>query len=419
MNILRTINLIIALIFLICYFYQFVYIAIVIAKKNKKKYPKGTPHKYACLVSARNESRVIGDLLDSIKNQTYPRELITVFVIADNCTDNTADIAREHGAIVYERQNKELIGKGYALDTLIKSIDRDYGDIFDGYFVFDADNVLKKDFIDEMNNTFSAGYDIVTSYRNSKNYGDNWISAGYALWYLRESRYLSHARSIINSSCAVSGTGFLFSRRIKNKMGGWPYHLLTEDIEFSVSEIIDGEKIGFAPDAELYDEQPVTFRQSWKQRLRWSKGYYQVFGKYGCGLVKGMLKGNFACFDMYMSIMPAAVLSMVTIICNVILGTLIIVNKGFTSELAWLVINMIRGAYETLFIVGTVTTITEWKKINLGSFRKILYMFTFPIFMLTYIPISVVAIFKKVTWQPIEHHGSKSNLSVKTEKPEP
>ena len=122
---------------------------------------------------------------------------------------------------------------------------------------------------------------------------------------------------------------------------------------------------------------------------------------------------------MCMSIMPAAVLSMVTIICNVILGTLIIVNKGFTTELAWLVINMIRGVYEALFIVGTVTTITEWKKINLGSFRKILYMFTFPIFMLTYIPISVVAIFKKVTWQPIEHHGSKSNLGVKTEKPEP
>lgn len=419
MNILRTINLIIALIFLICYFYQFVYIAIVIFAKNKKKYPKGKPHKYACLVSARNESRVIGDLLDSIKNQTYPSELITVFVIADNCTDNTADIARKHGAIVYERQNKELIGKGYALDTLIKSINKDYGDVFDGYFVFDADNVLKENFIDEMNNTFSAGFDIVTSYRNSKNYGDNWISAGYALWYLRESRYLSHARSIVNSSCAVSGTGFLFSRRIKNKVGGWPFHLLTEDIEFSVSQIIDGEKIGFAPNAELYDEQPVTFRQSWRQRLRWSKGYYQVFGKYGRGLIKGMFKGSFACYDMSMTIMPAAILSIITIVCNIILGALIIINKGFNTELLWLVINMLRGAYETLFIVGAVTTITEWKKINLGAFRKILYMFTFPIFMLTYIPISVVAIFKKVTWKPIEHHGSKSNICVKSEKSEP
>ena len=214
MNILRTINLIIGAVFLLCYFYQFVYIPVVIFGKNKKKYPKGTPHKFACLIAARNEALVIGDLLDSIKKQTYPAELITVFVIADNCTDNTAEIARERGAVVYERQNRELVGKGYALDSLMSSIESDFGDVFDGYLIIDADNVLDPHFIDEMNNTFSDGFDIVTSYRNSKNYGDNWISAGYALWYLRESRYLSHARSILGSSCAVSGTGFLFSRRI-------------------------------------------------------------------------------------------------------------------------------------------------------------------------------------------------------------
>lgn len=410
MSILRTINLTIGIVFLACYLYQFIYIPIVIFAKNRKKYPKGTPHKFACLIAARNESLVIGDLIDSIKQQTYPAELVTTFVIADNCTDNTAEIARERGAVVYERQNKELIGKGYAIDALIKSIENDYGDVFDGYFVFDADNVLDENFIDEMNNTFSSGFDIVTSYRNSKNYGDNWISAGYALWYLRESRYLSHARSILGTSCAVSGTGFLFSRRIKNKIGGWPYHLLTEDIEFSVAQIIDGEKIGFAPKAELYDEQPVNFKQSWNQRLRWSKGYYQVFGKYGKGLIKGMFKGNFSCFDMSMTIMPAAVLSIIAIFCNIVLGTLILIGNGATREFFHLLLNMLWGVYGTAFIIGAITTVTEWKKINLGVFRKIFYMFTFPLFMLTYIPITIVAIFKKVKWTPIKHHGSKSNL---------
>ena len=194
MSILRTINLTIGIVFLACYLYQFIYIPIVIFAKNRKKYPKGTPHKFACLIAARNESLVIGDLIDSIKQQTYPAELVTTFVIADNCTDNTAEIARERGAVVYERQNKELIGKGYAIDALIKSIENDYGDVFDGYFVFDADNVLDENFIDEMNNTFSSGFDIVTSYRNSKNYGDNWISAGYALWFLREAKYLNNSR---------------------------------------------------------------------------------------------------------------------------------------------------------------------------------------------------------------------------------
>lgn len=410
MNILRTINLIIGAVFLLCYFYQFVYIPVVIFGKNKKKYPKGTPHKFACLIAARNEALVIGDLLDSIKKQTYPAELITVFVIADNCTDNTAEIARERGAVVYERQNRELVGKGYALDSLMSSIESDFGDVFDGYLIIDADNVLDAHFIDEMNNTFSDGFDIVTSYRNSKNYGDNWISAGYALWYLRESRYLSHARSILGSSCAVSGTGFLFSRRIKNKIGGWPYHQLTEDIEFSVDQIIDGEIIGFAPDAELYDEQPVSFRQSWHQRLRWSRGYYQAFGKYGKGLLKGVFRGNFSCYDMSMAIMPAAILTIAAVICNIVLGTLIAINHGATLELLQLIFNMFWGLYGAAFIVGAITTLTEWKKINLDPFRKIFYMFTFPLFMLTYIPITIVAIFKKVKWTPIKHHGSKSNL---------
>ena len=178
----------------------------------------------------------------------------------------------------------------------------------------------------------------------------------------------------------------------------------------SVAQIIDGEKIGFAPKAELYDEQPVNFKQSWNQRLRWSKGYYQVFGKYGKGLIKGMFKGNFSCFDMSMTIMPAAVLSILAIFCNIVLGTLILIGNGATREFFHLLLNMLWGVYGTAFIIGAITTVTEWKKINLGVFRKIFYMFTFPLFMLTYIPITIVAIFKKVKWTPIKHHGSKSNL---------
>ena len=199
---------------------------------------------------------------------------------------------------------------------------------------------------------------------------------------------------------------------MKNKAGGWPYHLLTEDIEFSVAQITEGEKIGFAPNAELYDEQPVSFKQSWNQRLRWSKGYYQVFGRYGKRLAKGSLKGSFSCYDMSMTIMPAAILSILAALCNLILGTMIAVTQGITPELVRLVMGMLWGLYGTVFIIGAITTVTEWKKINLDPFRKIFYMFTFPIFMLTYIPISIVAIFKKVTWKPIKHHGSKSNLRV-------
>jgi cellulose synthase/poly-beta-1,6-N-acetylglucosamine synthase-like glycosyltransferase len=101
------------------------------------------------------------------------------------------------------------------------------------------------------------------------------------------------------TSCAISGTGFCISREIIEKNNGWKYHLLTEDIEFSVDMAIQGETIGYSGGSVVYDEQPVTFEQSWNQRLRWSKGFYQVFGKYGGSLFKRIFSGSFACSEPY------------------------------------------------------------------------------------------------------------------------
>ncbi len=227
---IRSINDIIALVFFICYTYQLFYLFVPFLKKDRP-HKTAQPHRYAILIAARNEASVITQLLDSIRAQDYPADKITAFVVADNCTDNTAALARACGAVVYQRHNSEFVGKGYALDFLLTQIQRDWGDVFDGYFVFDADNLLREDYIKEMNQTFCDGYEIVTSYRNSKNYADNWISSGYALWFLREAQYLNHARMLLGTSCAVSGTGFLFSRRILHKCGGWKFFLLTEDIE--------------------------------------------------------------------------------------------------------------------------------------------------------------------------------------------
>ena len=176
--VLRTINAVISALFFICYTYQFLYIPLVLLKKRHPAALPASPHRYAVLIAARNEENVIAGLLDSLAAQTYDMSLVTVFVAADNCTDSTAAIARAHGAVVYERFNHVNVGKGYALDFLLQHIGADYPEGFDGYFVFDADNLLSPDYIQRMNETFSAGHEIVTSYRNSKNFGDNWISAG-------------------------------------------------------------------------------------------------------------------------------------------------------------------------------------------------------------------------------------------------
>ena len=170
---LRTINAVISALFFICYAYQFLYIPLVLAKKPKPLAVPAKAHRYAVLIAARNEENVISGLLDSLRAQTYDMSLVTVFVAADNCTDSTAAIARSHGAVVYERFNQLNVGKGYALDFLLQHIGADYPAGFDGYFVFDADNILAPDYIERMNEMFSNGHEIVTSYRNSKNFGGN------------------------------------------------------------------------------------------------------------------------------------------------------------------------------------------------------------------------------------------------------
>ncbi len=405
METLCLINYLISVLFIICYSYQFFYIPVSLFFPEKKNRKDGPKRDLAILISARNEERVIGDLLDSIRDQDYPKDHIHVFVIADNCSDHTAEVASKHGAHVYTRHNARKIGKGYALDELLQRIRQDHPEGYDAYLVFDADNLLKEDYLTRMNESLNEG-SIITGYRNSKNYGSNWISAGYALWFLRESRFLHHPRSLLHTSCNVSGTGFCFSREVYEELGGWPFHLLTEDIEFSIHEILKGRKIVFCEDAELYDEQPVTFAQSWRQRMRWSKGYLQVFRKYGKDLFLGMWKGSFSCFDMWNTIMPAFVLSAVSVLCNLTLS----LYGGIAGEDMMIALSSIGefvlDMYGMLYGIGLVTTITEWKKIHASSRKKILYTFTVPLFMFTYIPISFASLFVEVSWKPIEHSFS-------------
>lgn len=417
METLSYINYILAIIFTLCYCYQFFYVIVPLIFRKKKNAAEVTDHRYAVLIAARNEEIVIGNLIESIHGQKYERSLITVFVVADNCTDNTAQIARSLGAVVYERFNKALVGKGYAMEYLLDRINDDYGwDSFDGYFVFDADNVLDENYILEMNKTFSQGYSIVTGYRNSKNYGDNWISAGYGLWFLRESQYLNRSRMGLGTSCSIGGTGFMFSREILKKHGGWKFFLLTEDLEFTIKTVIDGERIGYCERAMLFDEQPTSFRQSWRQRLRWSKGFLQVVRHYGKDLFCGIFRHRgFACYDMLMAIFPAVVITLISIVVNVafiIAGGL----KGENEMIALLsILQTLANTYLLLFVLGAITTITEWKKIHTSTARKILFTFTFPLFMITYIPINVQALFTKVKWSPIVHTKAKSLSEIRAQ----
>lgn len=400
----HVVNYIILGVLIVCFTYQAVYFFIPLFKKEKK-HSEEMIHRFAVLIAARNEAAVIAQLIESIRMQDYPEKQIDIYVVADNCDDDTAVVARSKGAYVYERFNKIQVGKGYALNYLLKQMKKDGKcDQYDGYFVFDADNLLDKNYIREMNRTFCDGYQIITSYRNTKNFGTNWLTSGYGLWFLHEAQWLNRARMLMNTSCAISGTGFFFSNKILENMKEWNYFLLTEDIEFTVSHILQGEKIGYNRKAIFYDEQPEKFIQSWHQRARWVKGYQQVFTKYGKQIAKGIFKEkNFGCFDMTMSIWPAFFITAFTILANIILLLIgLLSDRDISFVLYSSGMNFLK-TYAMMAALGAWTLFTEWKQIRASVGKKLISIVTFPVFMFSFAPIAFVALASKVEWKPIEH----------------
>lgn len=412
--VLRNINRIIGILFLLCYSYQLLYVPVALFWRKRKK-AAAPIRRYAVLISARNEEAVIGHLLDSIRRQDYPADNLVSFVVADNCTDGTARAARDAGAVVYERSDKLHVGKGYALNYLLTQIRDSWGDdYFDGYFVFDADNLLKEDYVSRMNETFSPDCQIVTSYRNSKNFGDNWISAGYALWFLRDAAFLNAPRTHLGLSAVVSGTGFLFSRDVMLRCNGWPFHSLSEDTEFTVHSILQGERIGYCGEAELFDEQPTSLTQSCRQRMRWVRGNLQVFLKEGGRLTAGLAgKNALSCMDLLLSIPPAIVLTVLGVAVGLALTVLELLSGGPVLPMLGATLASFRVPYLLLFLAGAVTTVTQWRHIRASAWKKLLYTLTFPLYMTTYVPITLFALFGKVEWKPIEHRAVMSIQELK------
>lgn len=405
METLSTINFLMAALFAACYCYQAVF-AVVRLLQRRRVFTAKKLCRYAVLIAARNESAVIAQLLESIRGQDYPQDLLDIYVVADNCTDNTADIAASCGARVFERQNKMQVGKGYALRFLLEKIQETYPeDRYDGYFVFDADNLLDPHYVTEMNKVFSNGNQVVTGYRNTKNFGDNWITAGYGLWFLRESEYLNRPRDYLGTSCNVSGTGFLFAQDLLDELGGWEYFLLTEDLEFTADLVARGKKIAYCGTAIAYDEQPTSFKQSIIQRSRWVKGYLQVVAKRGGSMARTMIgEGSFSCYDMLMCAIPAVVITVISLVLN---GVMLVV--GITSarqEMGIFFMSLAMSAvnsYATMYLMGIMTLITEWKRIRCSRGKKIAYSFTFPFFVFSFGIAMLVAVFGNIEWKPIKH----------------
>jgi cellulose synthase/poly-beta-1,6-N-acetylglucosamine synthase-like glycosyltransferase len=365
-------------------------------KKNNKNIDDKT--KFALIVAAHNEELVIGNIVDSLKMMDYDKNLYDIFVIADNCTDKTAEIARKKGAIVQERFDKKRKGKGYALEWMFNIIFK-MDEKYDAIAVFDADNLVHKNFLKEMNKKMCKGYKVVQGYLDSKNPEDTWITGSYSIAFWTCNRMFQLARYNLGLSSQLGGTGFCIDTDILKELG-WGATCLTEDLEFSCKIILNGYKVGWAHDAIIYDEKPLTLSQSWKQRKRWMQGFADVSSRYFFKLMKKAIKNfNFTAFDCALySIQPfVAILLGMSAIISLFRYAMKAANvvTNFNSVVYSIDFNFITiliMLFSLFQILYTPLILILEKKFTL---KVLLYYIVYPIYAITWFPISIQGIIDK------------------------
>ena len=359
--------------------------------------------------------------IERVKKGTYEKNNynnnnnnIDIYVIADNCTDNTVKIAKEAGAIVLERKEDDpkKRTKGAALQWFLKQKIEENAD-YDALFVFDADNIVDKNFIKNMNKKLCQGEEVVQGYIDIKNPTDNWITAGYAIFYWTMNRMYHLARYNLGLSPLINGTGFMVRFDVV-KPNGWETQTLTEDIEFSLKQIIQGRKLGWATDAIVYDEQPTSFKQSWSQRSRWTVGHMQCLKTYTGQLYKAVKEHKTLMnFDGLLYIAGTTPILVVTF-GLILINCIMYVSKAMTT---WLfIVNILNYLIPTLlFPIFTALFVMVLEKKPIKPMIK--GLLCYPAFMGTWVIINLKCLFKReTTWEKIEHVRDIKIAEVKEEE---
>ena len=397
--------------------------------RRTKRYPDHDPsRRFAIVVPARNEEAVIGKLVESLLHQQYPRELFEIFVFPNNCSDGTETAALAAGARAVEctvpvRSKGEVLS--FALEYLLATDQEKDSGKFDAFIVFDADNVVHPGFLAAMNNAACTGVRVAQGYRDSKNPGDTLLSSCTSVYYWAINHFINRAKSVVGLSAMINGTGFMVDSSWLLETGGWHTTTMTEDIEYSTQVLLHGETIAWVPCALTYDEQPLTFRQSWYQRKRWSSGNMQGLLLYGGRIVRGIFRqGGKLRFDLLMNVV-SPIMQMLYVFLVLVQVLLEILPGGGAvfpgNDLFYRTFLSIPGSYLAITAIGWIVVLLEGKNV-LTAFKGIL---AFGLFFVTWIPINLFCLFKTDReWKEIKHTrrlgiGDLAPSAAGTEQEEP
>ena len=356
--------------------------------------------RFAILIAARNEELVIGPLINSLLAQDYPSDLYDIWVVPNNCTDNTALAARNFGARVLEC-TAPVKSKG---EVLRFAYNRLRGRRYDAWLVFDADNVVDPRFLAEMNNARMAGARAAQGYRDSKNPYDTAVSGCSSIYYWMMDRFHNGGKAGLGVSAMIGGTGFMVTQALLDRLGGWRTETISEDLEITAQAVLAGERVAYVPRAITYDEQPLTWEQSFTQRRRWSSGTLQVAQRYLPALNEAQSRRpRLSLFDFEATLLlPAYQLAALAgLACTALsaalggrtlLQALLLGLAGALGNLAW-------AALTATVAAGLVITLE-------GKWNRRLWkgLATYWLFLLTWLPITACSFWKKTTvWEEIRH----------------
>ena len=383
----------------------------------------------ALLIPARDESRVIGDLFDSILQQTYPKELIDVNVIVKHEDDPTVEMAKKLGFSVFVVPEQTC--KGAALDGYFQQVGRDKWKENAAYCIVDADAVLSPDYVDELNNSLEMDAHIVLTRKLIKNYlGDKKSRSIFcncsALNYPVLDDMGNYYRMKKGVPLNMCGQGMMVRADAIEKINGWPYRTLTEDYEMKMDSFLKDFKSVYYPHAAIYTEEVVKHHEAWQRRLRWVMGFTQCDHKYKKDVQKAMRQKKyplFAWYDTFFGIVPPVIFIVATFL-SALAGIALTIYYAVEGSILWvkaLLLLTVMPLFLMYFfdLIYNALTMYVYRDayVTLTKGEKLATLLFSPLFMFEYFPIFLHANLylmtgKKLSWAHTARLTYKKGLAA-------
>ncbi len=429
-RVLSIINYIVLIVIAIPVLLQLFYVCASFVKK--KTFPKSeVKGRIAYLIPAHNEGDVIYNTVKGvIEGQKYPREKFDVFVVAHNCTDDTARLAREAGAIVLELNDPDPAHRMalYPLKHGIEHIMNLTEDPYDIVIHLDADNLINPEFSSLMNDAYQSGVDFARPYEGAINATQNFYTKACTLFYSFDSRYGSRVRERLGIAAHVNGSGAMMSVRMLKECGGYDCESISDDAEFNFNRMLDGYKGHFVEDAVVYEDMPSSFKDTLNRNKRIGSGGMKLLKTRLMTMVgKFFTTGRFSYIEMFLTY----IFNFLTILLAVWVPAYYIYHFTFLSFAAYggMTLTMQPVSYyyhslwNTVIIGGAIIVglflffgylqalflvLSDYKKLGAKRRRELMSaVFLFPLFLLLYAATLAIGAMSKPSWGKVNRNAKK------------